>query len=340
MRQLVSLQHCSAALAGRTDGHGTALDLDKLFAGDRRTLSRCITLIESTREADRNAARALLEAVLHRTGGSFRVAITGAPGVGKSTFIDALGMHLVQRGKRVAVLAVDPSSPIGGGSILGDKTRMERLAKEPSAFIRPSPASDSLGGVAHKTREGLLLCEAAGYDVVIVETVGVGQSEVDVAAMVDFFVILVLPNAGDELQGMKRGIVEFADLIVVNKADGDSAPAAELARAQYQSALRLFGRTREWEPRCLLCSARDQINVDTVWSAAEEYFAAAHRSGRLEAKRAEQNAAWFRKLLRELLERRLREAERIREVLPELELKVTAGEMTPLLAVSRIEQML
>lgn len=272
----------------------TSVDPEKLIAGDRRTLARAITLIESRAEADRRESSLLLDSVLSRTGRSQRIAVTGAPGVGKSTFINGLGLHLIGRGHKVAVLAIDPTSPRSGGSILGDKTRMEELAKEQDAFIRPSPAGDHLGGVAHRTREALLLCEAAGFDVVVVETVGVGQSEVEVAGMVDFVIVLVQPNAGDELQGIKRGIVEFADLIVVNKADGESIAAATRAQAEYQGALRLRGNAGEREPRALTCSARDRVNIDVVWQDVEELLADARGSGALERRRSDQDAARIR----------------------------------------------
>jgi LAO/AO transport system kinase len=272
----------------------TSVEPEKLVAGDRRTLARAITLIESSAEADRREAALLLKTVLPKTGRSLRIAVTGAPGVGKSTFINVLGLHLIGRGHKIAVLAIDPTSPRSGGSILGDKTRMEELAKEQNAFIRPSPAGDHLGGVAHRTREALLLCEAAGFDVVVVETVGVGQSEVEVASMVDFVIVLVQPNAGDELQGIKRGIVEFADLIVVNKAEGESVAAAARAQAEYQGALRLRGNAAVREPRALTCSARDRVNIDLVWQDVEESLADARDSGALERRRADQDAAQIR----------------------------------------------
>ena len=209
-------------------------------AGDRRAMARAITKLESTRDADYAEGQAILEEMIEDAGDAIRVGVTGPPGVGKSTFIEALGLHLVEQGKRVAVLAVDPSSPVTGGSILGDKTRMERLTVKPEAFIRPSPSSGSLGGVAHRTREAMLLCEAAGYDVILIETVGIGQSEVAVSSMVDFFLVLLLPSGGDELQGIKKGVIELADALVVNKADGSMADAAARTRGDYASALDLI----------------------------------------------------------------------------------------------------
>jgi len=314
------------------------IEIGKLFAGDRRTLARAITLVESSVESDEREARTLLDAALPKSGGSLRIAITGAPGVGKSTLIDAFGAHLIASGRRVAVLAVDPTSPKSGGSILGDKTRMEALAREPAAFIRPSPTGGNPGGIAHRTREALLLCEAAGFDVVIVETVGVGQSEVDVAGMVDMFVVIVLPNAGDELQGIKRGIIEFADLVVVNKADTDSV-AADLAMSRYQGALRLFAQSGLWQPRAMTCSARDRINIDVLWDTVEEFFAVSRESGDFERKRVGQNVAWFHGLLQDRLGRRLRASQAVHDLLPELERRVATGAMTALAAVSRIEEL-
>jgi LAO/AO transport system kinase len=225
-------------------------------SGDRRAMARAITRLESTREVDYQVGQAILEALIQDSGNAIRVGITGPPGVGKSTFIEALGMHLVDQGKRVAVLAVDPSSPVSGGSILGDKTRMERLSVRPEAFIRPSPSGGSLGGVAHRTREVMLLCEAAGYDVILIETVGIGQSEVAVASMVDFFLVLLLPSGGDELQGIKKGVIELADALVVNKADGAMAETARRTRVDYASALDLIRAAQDdWRPRALMASA-------------------------------------------------------------------------------------
>src|SRR3989454_5559301 len=235
-------------------------------AGSRRALAKAITLVESTRADHQHAAQRLLELLLPDTGHAVRVGISGVPGVGKSTFIEAFGLHLIGMGKRVAVLAVDPSSARSGGSILGDKTRMPRLSASTDAFIRPSPSAGSLGGVTRRTREALLVCEAAGYDVVLVETVGVGQSEVAVASMVDFFLVLMLAGAGDELQGIKKGILELADCLAVNKADGDNVAKAEQAAAQYRAALNLLGPGgSRWEPPVLTISGLHVIGIDRVW---------------------------------------------------------------------------
>src|SRR5829696_4993615 len=252
----------------------------EVIAGDRRALARAITLAESTRPDHRAEAEALLAEVLPRSGAAVRVGISGAPGAGKSTLIEALGTHLVAEGQRVAVLAVDPSSTRSGGSILGDKTRMEQLTRSPDAFVRPSPTGGTLGGVARRTREAMLLCEAAGFDVVLVETVGVGQSEVKVAAMVDLFLVIVAPGGGDELQGIKRGIMELADLVVVNKADGDLAPAARQAEADHRHALGLLRpRFEGWRPPVLSCSARTGTGVDAVWAAVLEHRSTLERTG-------------------------------------------------------------
>ena len=257
--------------------------------GDRRALARAITLIESTRADHQREAEALLAALPPEPGRAMRIGISGAPGVGKSTFIEALGLYLIGRGHRVAVLAVDPSSPRGGGALLGDKTRMAELARRPEAFVRPSPAAGTLGGVARRTREAMLVCEAAGFDIAIVETVGVGQSETAVADMVDMFLLLLAPGAGDELQGLKRGIVELADLIVVNKADGDLADAARRVEGEYRAALGLL-RARElhWTPRVLRCSALRGEGIEEVWEAVEAYRAALEADGAIARRRAEQ----------------------------------------------------
>jgi LAO/AO transport system kinase len=315
------------------------LSLDKLLAGDRRTLSKCITLMESQKETDRAQARALIEAAMPETGGSLRIGISGVPGVGKSTFIDVFGMHLISLGKKVAVLAVDPSSPKAGGSILGDKTRMEALSRDPDAYVRPSPTNDSLGGVGNRTRETILLCEAAGFDVVIVETVGVGQSEVDVASMVDFFAVLALPNAGDELQGIKRGILEFAHMIIVNKADGAQVDAAEQARNQYESAFRLLGNVDHWHPQALVCSAVEETNIAEIWAVMNEFAQSLKQHGGLEEGRMRQNTAWLDRLLNEMINRRFRAMPSVRAVLPDLEQQVRRGQITPFAALKELEQL-
>jgi LAO/AO transport system kinase len=297
--------------------------------GVRAILARAITLIESRDAADGALAQALLARLLPFTGAARRVGITGVPGVGKSTFVDELGMRLTARDKRVAVLAIDPSSSISGGSILGDKTRMTRLAVEPRAFIRPSPSGLSPGGVARRTRETLLLCEAAGFDVVIVETVGVGQGETRVAEMVDFFLVLALPGSGDELQGIKKGVLELADAIAVNKCDGDGALAARTALGDLRAALRYLPRRRaSWEVRALAVSGRTGEGVDDLWSLIEDHRRALETSGELAPMRAEQQRAWMWSLIAERLELVFRGNAAVAERLPHLEAEVLAGRMT------------
>jgi LAO/AO transport system kinase len=273
--------------------------VDGVLSGDPIVLARAITLVESDLPADGEAAAALLEATLPSAGGAVRVGITGVPGVGKSTFIDALGMHLVrERGERVAVLSIDPSSARTGGSILGDKTRMERLALEPQAFIRPSPARGHAGGVAPRTREAILLCEAAGYQHVLVETVGVGQTETAVRSMTDFFLLLMLAGAGDELQGIKRGILEMVDAMAVTKADGDNVRRADRARAEYAAALRLFPPSSDgWTPRVLTCSALEGRGIEEIWEVVLDHRTRQTASGALGARRRGQAVEWMRELV-------------------------------------------
>ncbi len=306
-----------------------SVDIEALRRGNRLVLAKAITLIESKRDDHRTEAQATLEALLPFTGQSLRIGITGVPGVGKSTFIEAFGLYLLSLGKRVAVLAVDPSSPIAGGSILGDKTRMEELSRREEAFIRPSPAEGALGGLAHKTRETMLLCEAAGYDMIIVETVGVGQSEYEVASMVDFFLVLMLPNAGDELQGIKRGIMELADALIVNKADGDSAMIAEQTRQHYQNALLLLKHPSYWQPPVLCCSALKHAAIDKVWAAIEAYRIASKATDEFSGKRARQHVEWMKKLLHEMIDLRLQSNKNVATRLPVLHADLVAGRITP-----------
>jgi LAO/AO transport system kinase len=280
-----------------------------VLAGDRRALSRAITIVESTAAGDRRRAAELLDEVLPSSGGALRVAITGAPGSGKSTFIEALGAHVIEAGRRVAVLAVDPSSERGGGSILGDKVRMESLAREPAAYIRPSPSSGSLGGVARRTREAMLLCEAAGFDVVLVETVGVGQSETAVSRLVDGIVLIGAPAGGDELQGIKRGIMEFADIIVVNKADGDLALAAERSVSDLRRAVHLLRpRHGGWETTVMAASAVEGSGIAEVWQAILDLHRHLTEDGGLTRQRQEQAVGWmWDEVHEELLARARRE---------------------------------
>lgn len=316
------------------------IDLDQLRRGNRRALAKAITLVESKLDTHRQQAQQLLETLLPDTGNSIRIGITGIPGVGKSTFIETFGLYLIGLGKKVAVLAVDPSSPIAGGSILGDKTRMEELSRQDNAFIRPSPSEGALGGVAQRTRETMLLCEAAGYDVILVETVGVGQSEYEVASMVDFFMVLMLPNAGDELQGIKRGIMELADALVINKADGESLGLAERTRSHYQSAMNLLRHTAYWTPRVMTCSAREHKNIDAVWGMISDFQVDAGKYGAIADKRRRQAKEWMHKLIHDMLLQRLRSNPGVRGAMPTLERKVVAGETTPYLAAKTLIDML
>jgi len=303
---------------------------DGVRAGDRTVLARAITLVESTSPADEAFAQEVLGRLLPHTGGAVRVGISGAPGVGKSTLIDALGMHLVEAGHRVAVLAVDPSSVRSGGSLLGDKTRMERLARHPAAYIRPSPAARTLGGVARRTREALLVCEAAGFDVVLVETVGVGQSETAVAAMVDFFLLLVQPGAGDELQGIKRGVIELADAVAVTKADGETLAPARRAAADYGAALSyLRPRSASWRPRAVTVSAVTGEGIAELWSLVEEHHRTLDAAGEIEARRSEQRSQWLEIAIEEQLLAAFGKHPAVRERLADLERAVAAGETTP-----------
>ena len=299
-------------------------------AGDRRAIARTITRIESTRDADREQGQAILDALIAESGRAIRVGITGPPGVGKSTFVESLGLMLVEQAKRVAVLAVDPTSPVTGGSILGDKTRMERLAVRSEAFIRPSPSGGSLGGVAHRTREVMLLCEAAGFDVVLIETVGIGQSEVAVASMVDFFLVLLLPAGGDGLQGIKKGVVELADALVVNKADGEMAAIAERTRQDYAGALSLLRRAVDgWQPPALTASATEGRGIAEVWQIILAHRAVLERTGLLARRRREQARAWLWKLVEEGLARAFRDRAGMPEAIAREEALVSDQRRTP-----------
>jgi LAO/AO transport system kinase len=303
--------------------------LEPLLAGDRRALAQAITLIESTRSDHRERADGLLGALLPRTGKSVRLGITGVPGVGKSTFIERFGLALLEQGRSLAVLAIDPSSKRGGGSILGDKTRMEELSRRHAAFIRPSPAGATLGGVARRTRETMLLVEAAGFDTVIVETVGVGQSETAVADMVDMFIVLLLPAGGDDLQGIKRGVIELADLIVVNKADGDLLATAKRSASDYQHALRMLrSPTAGWTPEVTTASAMTGQGVAEVWQVIERFMTAVGDKG-VARRRADQARAWMWNEVGETLLAELRKHPGVKKLVPGLERDVEVGRATP-----------
>ncbi|MBH0237069.1 methylmalonyl Co-A mutase-associated GTPase MeaB [Methylobrevis albus] len=326
--------------------HGPApLDLDKLArgirAGDRAMLARAITLVESRKPAHQALARELLQELLAETGGALRVGITGVPGVGKSTTIDQIGSNLTAAGHKVAVLAVDPSSSRTGGSILGDKTRMARLAVDRNAYVRPSPSAGTLGGVAAKTRETMLLCEAAGFDVVLVETVGVGQSETTVAEMVDFFLVLMLPGAGDELQGIKKGVLEIADMIAVNKADGDGAMRARAAASEYRAALHILApASPDWSPPVITVSGLANEGLDALWAEIERYRDVTQKTGRFAAKRQAQQVHWMREMIFDRFHERLARDPAIRSAVAEREGAVKAGRMAASLAAAEIAEML
>jgi len=328
-------------MARRPESSQATPDVAKLAAGiragERAVLARAITRIESRRADHQRAARKLVQEVLPTTGQAIRVGITGMPGVGKSTTIDALGVFLTNQGHRVAVLTVDPSSSRSGGSILGDKTRMARLANDPNAFIRPSPASGTLGGVAAKTRETMLLAEAAGFDVVLVETVGIGQSETAVADMTDFFLVLMLPGAGDELQGLKKGVIELADMIAVNKADGDNVKRATAAAAEYRAALHILTpRSPDWAPPVVTYSALTGDGVAQLWKQVLVHRERLSASGEFAERRRAQQVKWMWTMLDERLVGRLKTDPALRSRLPAIEAAVSDGRLSPALAVDEI----
>jgi LAO/AO transport system kinase len=308
-----------------------------LERGDRRVLSKAITLVESRLPAHREVAGRLVEAVLPRTGKGVRLGVSGVPGVGKSTFIESFGMHLIEREHRLAVLAVDPSSQRSGGSILADKTRMERLAAADAAFIRPSPSGGTLGGVARKTREAMLLCEAAGYDVIIVETVGVGQSEAAVASMVDFFLLLMITGAGDALQGIKKGILELVHAVAINKADGENLAPAEALRLEMEKALHLMQPVADgWRTPIVTCSAKTGMGMDALWHIIEEYYRGISQTGQLTAGRRDQALAWMWMLIEEGLKERFNGHAPVQKALPQWIDRVRGGKATPTQAAQQL----
>ncbi len=308
-----------------------------ILAGQRRALSKGITLVESTRPDHRMLAADLLQRLTPHAGNSIRVGISGVPGAGKSTFIEAMGNHVLDQGCKLAVLAVDPTSALSGGSILGDKTRMELLSRRREAFIRPSPTSGTLGGVARRTRETMVLCEAAGFDVLFVETVGVGQSETAVADMTDMFLLLLIPGGGDDLQGIKRGIMELADLILINKADGDLLATAKYSAADYRAALGLLHpRTRNWQVPVKTCSALEGSGISDVWQLMGEYHATLEASGEFGERRSEQARSWMWSETAESLLTTLKESPAVCARIPQLESAVTQGELPPAVAAAEL----
>lgn len=309
----------------------------EIRAGSRAAIARAITLIESTRADHRRQARKLVQDLLPYTGAAIRVGITGAPGVGKSLTIDTLGTQLTSQGRKVAVLAVDPSSVRSGGSILGDKTRMARLANDPNAFVRPSPTAGTLGGVAANTREAMLICEAAGFDVLLVETVGIGQSEIAVADMTDFFLVLLLPGAGDQLQGLKKGVIELADMVAVNKADGDNIKLATAAAAEYRAALQILSpRSQNWAPPVVTYSALTGTGIAELWAQVLAHRERLSATGDFAARRREQQLKWMWAILEQRLFARLHSSGAIKAKLAQIEAAVTEGRLSPAVAADEI----
>ena len=308
-----------------------------ILSGNRAKLARAITLIESRNSEHQILAQEILIKLLPQTGKSLRIGVSGLPGSGKSTFIDAFGTMLTAAGHKVAVLAVDPTSSRTGGSILGDKTRMAQLAVDPEAFIRPSPTSGTLGGVAHATREAILLCEAAGYNVILVETVGVGQSEITVSEMVDFFLVLMIAGGGDELQGIKKGVLEIADMIAITKSDGDNTSRAAITAADYQHALRIITPNNpNWVPPVITISAQDNNGLDVLWNKIDLYHTSMQKSGEWVSKRRSQQIRWMWSMVDDRLKRRLKADPKIKAMIPDLEKEVGTGRLIPTLAVDKI----
>jgi LAO/AO transport system kinase len=311
--------------------------VDGVVAKNRRTIAKTITLIESSLPSHQQEARKIIDLLLPHSGKAVRIGITGVPGVGKSTFIESFGMHLIRQGHQVAVLAVDPSSTKSGGSIMGDKTRMERLSLEPNAFIRPSPTGGTLGGVSRRTRETMIVCEAAGFDVIIVETVGVGQSETTVASMVDFFLVLMLAGAGDELQGIKKGVLELADAIAINKADGENVENAKKAKNEYQKALNLLTpSSQNWSPPVLTCSAIELDGIGEIWNTITDHRKILETSGELEGKRRTQALDWMWALVEESLRDRFYNNQQVQQALPNIIEAVEHQRIAPTAAAHRL----
>jgi len=311
--------------------------IDGILNGDRVILSRAITIIESNLESDKLLAKDIVQSIIPAAGNSIRIGVTGVPGVGKSTFIEAFGKYLISHGHKVAILSIDPSSQRSKGSILGDKTRMEELANMENAYIRPSASGDTLGGVANKTGETMLLCEAAGYNVILIETVGVGQSETAVHGMTDFFLLLMLAGAGDELQGIKKGIMEMADMVVINKADGDNVAKSEMARLQYQNALHIFPQPESgWTPIVTKASSTNNIGIDSVWDEISKYKQLVLENGYFTKNRNRQNIQWMYNNINDALKQLFYGSEPIKSQLPELENKVISSEISPVKAAEHI----
>ena len=329
------------SFSGRRIKYASAKALtDGIIAGDRIALGRAITLIESVRAEDKVTAQEIIAGCQPLSGNSIRIGVTGAPGVGKSTFIERLGLYLIEKGHRPAVLAIDPSSRISGGSILGDKTRMAALSHQPTAFVRPSPAGSTLGGVARTTREAILLCEAAGFDTVLIETVGIGQSETMVAEMTDVFLLLLLPGAGDELQGIKRGVVEMADIIVVNKADGNRVAMAEQSRRAYKSALHLFApKENQHSTELITCSALEGAGIKNVWHTIQSFISHIKENGYFEKRRNSQALHWFYNAIDAGLKAGFESHPAIKMALPQSIEAIEKGEVSPVVAAEKLLQL-
>ncbi|EQC44146.1 methylmalonyl Co-A mutase-associated GTPase MeaB [Bacteriovorax sp. DB6_IX] len=316
------------------------IDLDSLRSGKMRTLSKAITLSESKKPEHQEQAQKLIESILPDTGKSIRIGISGTPGVGKSTFIESLGVYLINKGHKVAVLAIDPSSPLSGGSILGDKTRMEKLSQLDNAFIRPTPSSGTLGGVAQKTREAMLLCEAAGFDVILIETVGVGQSEFEVADMVDFFTVLLLPGGGDELQGIKKGIIEISDCILINKSEGENLNRAQTTQREYLSALHIMHSDDHWNTKVELISALESSGLENYWNIVNEYIDQSKDNGFLDKKRVGQNKKWLNNLFFEFIKSRVENNPELQAQWRESEKEIEKNQATPFASANRMIKLL
>lgn len=311
--------------------------IEGLLKGDKAALGRAITLLESTKKTDAQKTSTLIETCLSQKVASLRIGITGPPGVGKSTFIETFGKELTALGKKVAVLAIDPTSSITKGSILGDKTRMQELAKDPNAFVRPSPSGDALGGVAKRTRETIMLCEAAGYDVILIETVGVGQNEIAAFSMVDFFLVLLLPGAGDGLQGIKRGLMELADAIAINKADGDTLKKAEVAQREFAGALHLFPpKENDWIPKVVLCSAQENKGLREIWEIITEFTSLTKRNGHFDAHRKTQNKHWLLQTIDAQLKTRFYQNKKVRAHMDSISNEVIEGRISPFAAAEKL----
>lgn len=335
-----NLEHWLRKRKERKAGMTADLLFPELILGDRDALSTCLTLLESTRVEDKPVAEELIQKALPRTGNSIRIGITGVPGVGKSTFIETFGQYIISKGLKLAVLAIDPSSASSGGSILGDKTRMHQLSVHPSVYIRPTPAGQTLGGVARKTRESVFLCEAAGFDVVIIETVGVGQSETLVHSMVDFFLLLMLSGAGDELQGIKRGIMEMADALVITKADGENERKAQLAAREYANAMHLFApKKSKWSAEAFTCSSLENKNIDKVWNTIENYSNSTKSNGWWLEHRKMQDKFWLRETLKELILKEFFENKELVKALHEMEENVFQGKISSFTAAEELYQL-